>query len=113
MTELEVKLIKLDGGTQARAGTDRDTVAEYAEALREGDGTWPFPPVTVYHDGDAYWLADGFHRITAARQHGRFVCEADIRQGTQRDAILHAAGANAAAEVAPGIGTRVTSSVTG
>lgn len=95
MTELEVKLIKLDGGTQARAGTDRETVAEYVEALRESDSTWPFPPVTVYYDGDAYWLADGFHRITAARQFGRFVCEADIRQGTQRDAILHAAGANA------------------
>lgn len=95
MTELEVKLIKLDGGTQARAGTDRDTVNEYVEALRESDSTWPFPAVVVYHDGDAYWLADGFHRITAARQHGRFVCEADIRQGTQRDAILHAAGANA------------------
>lgn len=95
MTELDVKLIKLDGGTQARAGTDRDTVNEYVEALRESDSTWPFPPVIVYHDGNAYWLADGFHRITAARKHGRFVCEADIRQGTQRDAILHAAGANA------------------
>lgn len=95
MTELEVKLIKMDGGTQARAGTDRDTITEYIEALRESDSTWPFPPVVVYHDGDAYWLADGFHRITAAREHGRFVCEADVRQGTQRDAILHAAGANA------------------
>ena len=95
MTELEVKFIKLDGGTQARAGIDRETVNEYVEALRESDSTWPFPPVIVYHDGDAYWLADGFHRITAARQHGRFVCEADVRQGTQRDAILHAAGANA------------------
>lgn len=95
MTELEVKLIKLDGGTQARAGIDRETVNEYVEALRESDSTWPFPPVIVYHDGDAYWLADGFHRITAARQHGRFVCDADVRQGTQRDAILHAAGANA------------------
>ena len=74
MTELEVKLIKLDGGTQARAGTDRDTVAESAEALREGDSTWPFPPFTVYHDGDAYVRADGCHRFTTPRPHGRFLC---------------------------------------
>lgn len=94
--ELETQLIKLDGGTQARAGLNKDTVTEYRELISQSGGEWPFKdPIIVYYDGDQYWLADGFHRITAARQHGRFVCEADVRQGSQRDAILHAAGANA------------------
>lgn len=93
--ELEIKFIRTDGGTQARAKLDPDTVDDYRDILRDSDSTWPFPPVVVFHDGSTYWLADGFHRVAAARQHGRFVCEADVRQGTQRDAILYAAGANA------------------
>lgn len=93
--DLEIKFIRTDGGTQARARLDPETVDEYRDAFRDSDGTWPFPPVVVFHDGSAYWLADGFHRIAAARLHGRFVCEADVRQGTQRDAVLFAAGANA------------------
>lgn len=93
--ELEIKFIRTDGGTQARAKLNPETVDDYRDVLRDSDATWPFPAVVVFHDGSAYWLADGFHRIAAARQHGRFVCEADVRQGTQRDAVLYAAGANA------------------
>jgi len=94
--ELERKLIRIDGGTQARAGLCSDTVAEYRETLRDSDATWPFPAVVVFYDGAEYWLGDGFHRLAAAEKHGRFVVEADVRQGTQRDAVLWAAGANAA-----------------
>lgn len=91
--QLPLSLIRTDGGTQPRATLNAVTVQEYAEALREGAA---FPPVTVFHDGSAHWLADGFHRYHAHRLAERETIEADIRQGTHRDAILHSTSANAA-----------------
>ena len=84
-----------DGGTQMRAGLHAETITEYEEAIRAADA-WPFPPVIVFHDGARYWLADGFHRLNAAHRSGKFSeIPADVRSGTRREAILHAAGANA------------------
>jgi len=54
-----------------------------------------FPPVTVFFDGDNYWCADGFHRVQAALRANIAKIDADVRQGTQRDAILFSCGANA------------------
>ena len=67
-------------------------MAEYAAALVDGA---VFPPVVVFFDGKSYWLADGFHRVAGHSQAGRTEIEVDVRQGTQRDAILHSVGANA------------------
>lgn len=69
METSEVKLasIRLDGGTQPRAELREDVIEDYAEAMRAGA---VFPPVVVYFDGEAYWLADGFHRVKAARGAG-------------------------------------------
>lgn len=89
-SELDVTTIRTDGGTQARAEISAPTVEEYAQAMQEGA---QFPAVVVYYDGADYWLADGFHRVEAARRLGRAV-QADIRPGTRRDAVLWAVGAN-------------------
>lgn len=91
---MNVKLSKIrtDGGTQPRAKLNEGTVAEYAEAITEGAS---LPPVVVYHDGADYWLADGFHRFHAHRKIDALDINAEIRQGTKRDAILHSVGANA------------------
>lgn len=89
---LALSAIRRDGGTQPRAGLDEPTVAVYAEAYAEGA---PFPPVTVFHDGAAHWLADGFHRCAGAARAGLAEIAADIRAGTRRDAVLFAVGANA------------------
>jgi len=56
MTELELKRLRTDGGTQPRAQLDGVTVSEYADAMRRGDS---FPPIRVMHDGEDYWLYDG------------------------------------------------------
>jgi hypothetical protein len=91
MTLLQIKHIRLDGGTQTRSATNQAAVEDYAAAMKAGDA---FPPVVVFHDGKAYWLADGFHRVQGAILAGEEEISADIRPGTQRDARLFAVGAN-------------------
>lgn len=88
---LPIALIRRNGGTQARAGLNEETVAEYAEDLEGGAS---FPPVTVFYDGDTYWLADGFHRVAAHARVGLDEVTVEIEQGDQRAAILWACGAN-------------------
>lgn len=89
---LNIADIRVNGGTQSRAGINRETVAEYAEAMQGGA---VFPPLVVFHDGASYWLADGFHRYHAYAQINSHDVSADVRQGSQRDAILFSVGANA------------------
>lgn len=97
---LLLEKIRLGGGTQTRAALDESTINEYADAMVEGA---IFPAITVFYDGEEHWLADGFHRVAAANRladhHEKAVSpvgiSADVRQGTQRDAILYSVGANA------------------
>ena len=90
-----VTAIRANGGTQMRAGLNAETVSEYAAAMLEYGGWGKFKPIEVYHDGTTYWLADGFHRVAAAKEAGIDVALAIVHAGDQRKAILHAAGANA------------------
>ena len=99
--KININAIRVDGGTQMRAGLNEATVQEYYDTLytQERVTEWPFPPIVVFYDGQDHWLGDGFHRLEAVKRllKGNLVHEipADIRAGTRRDAILHAAGANA------------------
>jgi hypothetical protein len=90
--KLPLRLIRTDGGTQPRAELSKAVIEEYTAEMRRGD---EFPPVVVFHDGDEYWLADGFHRVNARKGTAYGDITVDIRQGTKRDAILHSLGANA------------------
>lgn len=97
-TQVVITNIRTDGGTQMRAALDDATVFEYTQAMIQANGWGAFPPVVAYYDGSVYWLGDGFHRVRAYRD--AFPASADgipceVRSGTRRDAILHAAGANA------------------
>lgn len=90
--QLELDRIRVDGGTQPRAQLHADVVQEYAELMAAGTA---FPPVVVFHDGEEYWLADGFHRLRAAM----LTCpgqpiEADVRQGSLQDAQWFSYGVN-------------------
>jgi transposase-like protein len=88
---LDISLLRMDGGTQPRAKIDEALVQEYRDDFRAGDH---FPPVIVFFDGTSYWLADGFHRVRGAKLARKKTILAEIRQGTQRDAILYSVGAN-------------------
>jgi hypothetical protein len=84
--------IRRDGGTQSRAAINLQHVRlleEQIEALQQ------LEPVTVFFDGESYWLADGFHRWHAYRNFGEDVIACIIHQGSLRDAILYSVGANA------------------
>jgi uncharacterized ParB-like nuclease family protein len=88
---IDTAVIRVDGGTQTRAAIDDEVVEDYAEAMASGKA---LPPVVVFHDGTAYWLADGFHRLAAAIQAGKGTIAAEIRAGGRLDAVRHALGAN-------------------
>lgn len=88
---MKIKIEELDLSLQTRAGTDVETIDNYAEAMADGA---QFPEVTVFTDGAHYWLADGFHRAMAAKQNGRTVIAADVRKGTEDDAVVFGGTAN-------------------
>jgi len=93
METLKLEQIIRDESIQQRVGGIQDTrVREYTKSMLNGDY---FPPVIVFREGEKYWLADGFHRCSAAEELGKTKIEVDIKEGSKREAILYAVGANA------------------
>lgn len=90
--KLELDRIRLDGATQPRAKLQTEVIEEYAEQMRDGV---VFPSITVFFDGSEYWLADGFHRVHAARRiRPSEPIEAKIIQGTKAEAQWYSFGVN-------------------
>ena len=89
MVRLAIKNIRRDPWVQVRlSGNDQETVQGYMEAFDH------LPPVEVIKTPDGYLLADGFHRIAAAVLLGHDKIEANVRKGTDDDALELAALAN-------------------
>lgn len=88
---LKLTDISIDGDLQIRESISDEVVADYYDVLREGG---KLPPVIVFHDSAKYHLADGWHRFHAHKKAGLATIEADVREGTKRDAQLYALGAN-------------------
>jgi hypothetical protein len=89
---LKLTDIRIDGDLQVRAAINDAVVADYYDVLREGG---KLPPVIVFFDSANYHLADGWHRYHAHKSAGLALIDADVREGTKRDAVLFALGANA------------------
>jgi DNA modification methylase len=89
---VDLAVIAVDPKLQPRAKLNKTTTAEYAQAMRDGAS---FPPVVVFRDGDTLRLVDGFHRYQAAKAVGAAKIEAEIRYGSNREALWYAMGANA------------------
>ncbi len=89
---LNLEAIRLSARVQQRVEMNMAMVGEYAESMQRDD---VFPPIDVFYDGKDYWLADGFHRVEAIRKNEQHTVRATIHTGTERDALLHAASANA------------------
>ncbi len=88
---INIRVIRIDAGTQSREKLDQSVVEDYAEQMREGE---EFPPISVVHDGSEYFLSDGFHRLLAAQKAGKASINCDVITGTLRDAILYSLSAN-------------------
>lgn len=89
--QLPLDQIEASADVQARAAMDDEAIEDYAEAFREQR---ELPPVVVYFDDQTNWLADGFHRLAAAKLLGWKRIKAEVRRGDQRDALLHSASSN-------------------
>lgn len=89
--QIELSEIVIDAGTQQREIINVEIVSEYAEDIKCGA---KFPPVVVFSDGVNYYLVDGFHRRHAYASLEIPTIEAEVHDGTVRDAILFSAGVN-------------------
>ena len=91
MQLVKLEKIRLDCGTQSRCSLSEPTINTYAEQMEDGA---VFPPVHIIHDGNNYYLADGFHRYFANKKLGNKEIRADVVNGTLTEAILYSKGAN-------------------
>jgi len=91
MQQIRLADIAVNTGTQIREHINETVVDDYAERMAAGD---IFPPITVYHDSSIYHVADGFHRILAAKRNKLAEISADVIAGTKDDALWYALGAN-------------------
>jgi protein gp37 len=81
----------MDPQAQPRTVLDSNIIQEYANDMVANA---VFPPVIVFRENNAYYLADGWHRVNAAKVAKRQEIDADVRNGGLRDAILYSLGAN-------------------
>lgn len=89
--KLPINGLTIDPEIQQRALMSDDLIAEYAAGI----ANWiKSAPIDVFDDGQAKWVADGFHRVEAALTAGLDTIWARQHLGTRRDALLFAVGAN-------------------
>jgi biotin carboxyl carrier protein len=96
--------LRTDGDTQPRESMNPTTIEEYASRMRFDEEAGAildpkgeaFPPILVFEseEGDR-WLADGFHRVSAAREAGITRILARVEPGTRRDAFVRSLSVNA------------------
>jgi len=91
--EVSVADICTESILQVRVKTADMRVKSYAALMSNGT---EFPPIVIFNDGQSLWLADGKHRIDAAKRNGYSTIRADVRHGTERDAFLYGLQVNAA-----------------
>jgi predicted RNase H-like nuclease (RuvC/YqgF family) len=90
-TFLTFAQLRRDPLLQARVAMDPELVHEYTDAVLRGDR---LPHVSVVFDRQFYYLVDGWHRCAALEAAGKGEVEAEVVQGTYRDAMLASFAAN-------------------
>ena len=102
MNATKIKLEDLvTEGLQIRCEINDEVVSDYAEAMKDGE---KFPPIIVFKEARKpkngkktpdLCLADGYHRVGAARELGLEEIEAEVREGGFNEALKYALHANA------------------
>jgi hypothetical protein len=83
--------IVIDDEVLVRTKIDKDHFDDLFEALKQSK---ELPPVVVFDDDGTLILVDGFHRYEAAKKCKVNKIEAVVHEGSKRQAILFACGAN-------------------
>lgn len=93
VTEVPVSALEHCERSQVRAGMNSQAVKRYKDDMDHGD---IFAPVVVYREKgtERYVIADGHHRVHAAREAGKQTIAAEIREGDETAALEFALGAN-------------------
>ena len=91
VTQVEIAALLAHAEADPAAHLDADRVVA---CVRAGDAV---PPIVVYETPEGLLVADGHHRLAAARQRGLTTIAADVRTGTRSDALRYAAATAAAA----------------
>jgi DNA repair photolyase len=89
--KIPIAKIQVDEATYPREKLNDEAVGDYGRVMKEGA---KLPPIVVFQDGKKYFLADGWHRLEGAKSFGAKEIEADVHEGSQRDAVQFALGAN-------------------
>jgi ParB-like chromosome segregation protein Spo0J len=90
MTRLRIADLLANSPVDPQVHLDAERVARYAEDLDT------LPPIVVFSTEGGLLVADGYHRLAAARLRGKETVEAEIRHGTRHDALRYAAAVGAA-----------------
>ena len=90
MPQLRIADLLANTPIDPEAHLDAAQVKRYAEMLDA------LPPLVVFDTGEALLLADGYHRLAAARRCGLEMVEAEVRHGSRQDALQYAATVAAA-----------------
>ncbi len=77
MTRLRISDLLANSPVDPRAHLDAERVARYAENLDT------MPPIVVFDTEDGLLVTDGYHRLAAARLHGKDTIEAEVRHGSR------------------------------
>jgi hypothetical protein len=88
---LGIERLVLSAKIQPRVALDEPTIETYRELMAHGT---VFDPVIAYWDGRHYWVADGFHRVEAAKRCGFKEIAVEVREGIHAEAEFFACGAN-------------------
>ena len=93
VVQVPVDSISTDNAAQMRDGLDRENLQRCMEMYQEAGDPKAKPPVpvVVFDDGETKRLADGFHRVEAARKLGLTTIPAEVHKGGQDDAVEYAA----------------------
>jgi len=83
--------IVIDDEVLVRTKIDEEHLEDLFEALKQSK---ELPPVVVFDDDGTLILVDGYHRYEAAKKCNLNKIEAVVHEGSKRQAILFACGAN-------------------
>ena len=91
--KIDVKIPEMCDRVRVRKKADPATIERYAEAYK---AKHILPPITVFHEPGTkrYVIADGEHRLEAAKAAGLKEIEVDCREGTEIDALEYALSCN-------------------